>query len=1070
MCGYAENYSFEGKNPFYVVPWHEDFLRHTEKLVQDFVTAKGISMQDIVLVFPNDRPRLYLTSRCRETAKKNKKAMILPGIYTATEFYSLCLQHFERGLPFFSEMAPLDRYAVLYRIVREVLEEKEFSHFSQSMETDGREELQMAKFYPWAVSLDRLFEECFRHLILPQNIEYADAEVSKFARSLLAELEEIFARYTEELRENGFTTPGFSLFRAAKYVQAFTGYRQDGEADFSLLPLADSCADSGFSEKYFADFMPGLLRGKCIVFAGFVQLTKAEETLMRHFWEQGACISLYTDPLVCTDPENAHYSCADHVRWIRGWQADTFSAAGALRKKEAEITFLPAYDLHSQLQVFAKDIQKDIADAPQEDDFCAVVLPSPSLLLPVLHELPNKNVNISLGYPVRRTLLWQFTEIIFRLQQNRKDGRLYLVADLLTLLHHPYTRMLLGLSEEETSDAEEAKNNFKTWRSVLFYAEKKLGTAGVWVDFDEFVTNELFNLDEKKLPYELNEEMEVFVSEFFEKTVFAWEDTETLGDVGVNLNNLLDFLIVRGADVWKRFPLDTEGLGRFLQNTVPAVMQNSLASEVLPLSSLFGILEQLAAEERVPFEADPLIGLQVLGMLETRLLRFRKVYVLDCTESSLPGISSQDPLMPDSLRNIFGLPDRQSRDMIIAHTFYRLINSAEEVHCYWQEGVQSSEIQSSKNIRSRFAEELIWKKQKELHKRYRGKLSKEQEKEMILRSVKCEPKAPARREKRSVVIGPKVKSALENLAKSGFSAMALNTFLQCPVSFYFSYLAGIYEQTLQEPGNNRQIFGIKLHEVLKNMYEANPRMKHSEKNFAVLMEKFSETFNKDNWRECLAPDSYFMLKESGKFFLKKYWDSCGEDTEVLTVEHEFSHTLNHELFSSPVLFKGKTDRVDKRGDVYCIVDYKTTKNTKKASKLWKNTAFLDELALFCQNWDSGKSRLYFEKLAEQLPDIQLPFYLYLFAKDYARSGNVVDEKTKINASWIFLSERKGNMEVFLVDEKYAKGGDMWEMLYEIREKRVETVLDFLLNFMAREKEWKCKEGKYCSYCPYAEYC
>lgn len=87
---------------------------------------------------------------------------------------------------------------------------------------------------------------------------------------------------------------------------------------------------------------------------------------------------------------------------------------------------------------------------------------------------------------------------------------------------------------------------------------------------------------------------------------------------------------------------------RFLQNTVPSVMQNGMAEKVLPLKVLYGIVEQLVHAERVPFEADPLTGLQVLGMLETRLLRFENVFVLDCIESALPAQQNQDPLMPDS--------------------------------------------------------------------------------------------------------------------------------------------------------------------------------------------------------------------------------------------------------------------------------------------------------------------------------------------------------------------------------------------------------------------------------------
>lgn len=1060
MRAYCKNYRPNDKNPFLIVPWSEDYLEHIEGLITAFAEEKQYAMQDIVLVFPNMRPKRYLTARYKAKAAKEKKPFILPQMYAAADFYKLCLQHFERGLPLFSEQEALDRYAVLYAVVRDVLAGKNLSHFSSSLGSGEDEGLQLAKFLPWASSLDSLFEECFRQLVLPRSIAYADGEVSAFAQSLLEELDEIFGGYMRHMQDNMHTTASYSLFRTAKYVQAFMQYRQGQETDTELLPFLARQDHAA----YFERFMPVLFRGKCIVFAGFVQLTKAEEYILQYFWEQGACISFYMDPQIVRNPEKLHYSCLDHKKWLEAWGAEAYLVPEKNCRKP-NISFLPAYDVHSQLAVLGRDIKPYLETLPERDDYCAVVLPEPSLLMPVLHELPDKNINISLGYPLVRTLLWQFVRIIADLQEHKKESRengyAYAAADVLALLRHPYTKMLLGPKQEEDK-AEQA--DFTAWRKLLYYAEQLVADRGLYIDLADFVTDELFDLDNSGLPYALSDTAEQFVEDFFSRTVFGWENIRSLRELAEQLNALLDFLICHGAGVWTRFPLDREGIARFLGNTVPILAQNGMAGQNLSSKALFGILQELAAAERVPFEADPLTGLQVLGMLETRLLKFDTVFLLDCTERSLPGIQQQDKLMPDSLRSAFGLPDRQSKERIIAHTFYRLINSAANVYCYWQEGVQASEIQSNKSVRSRYMEELIWEREKLCHAA--GQPAD------FVRQTACSPVAPERRRKQHVRISDTVFGALQENLHYGLSAKGLNTYLQCPAKFYYAYLAKIRSKELPELGNNYQEFGTRMHTVLRRQYRENSVMRHGSKEFSALMDDFRASFSSDNWQDCLAPDSYFMLQESGPFYLHKYWQEQAEkNIEVLALEHEFSCFLNHGAFSLPVKLYGCADRVDKRGDAYWIVDYKTSKINRKPMTLWKNGELLHELAKINKKWNGEKARQYFEVLAEQVQDIQLPYYLYLFARDFPQQEKPLTEKTKINASWIFLSERNNPCEVALVDEKLA--GDeknMWEMLYAIREEYMDTVLHFVLNHMANEKVWPCRDNKYCSSCSYAEYC
>lgn len=1079
MRQYCKKYRQNEQNPFAVVSWQDDFLYKIQEVVDCFIQEQNISMQDIVLVFPNARPKRYLTARYKKSAGQKQQAGILPQIYTSSEFYTLCLHHFERGQSLFSEQEPLDRYAKLYEIVKNILQKKRNTHFSASVEirqleaseTDvsyKKEEngvLQMAKFYPWAESLDMLFEECFQHLIFPRNIEYADGEVSPFAQSLLADLKEIFTEYVRSMQEERQSTPAYGLFRTARYIQSYYQYQDGKTPDMADMPFEKNKGDA----EYFSDFTPYLLQGKCIIFAGFVSVSQAEEVILKYFWERGACLCFHTDSRLVTDIRALHYSCEEHGKWLQKWRAEAYLlSAGGERKPE--ISFLPAYDVHSQLQSLKKDIMPHIETAQERDDYCAVVLPNPSLLMPVLHELPNKNINISVGYPIQRTLLWQFMECIFTLQLQKKenaDGYSYRAEDLRALLRHPYAKMLLGQGKQGNSKAraEQAAvsdDNFSTWRKVLYYAEKKLAEQGVYADCTDFVQNTLFDLDNENLPYALNETLEEFIDNFFALTVFSWEQVENLRDIGERLYALIDFLIRYGAGVWYRFPLDKEGLVRFLQNTVPSVMQNGMAEKVLPLKVLYGIVEQLVHAERVPFEADPLTGLQVLGMLETRLLRFENVFVLDCIESALPAQQNQDPLMPDSLRNMLGLPDRHSREILVAHTFYRLINGAENVYCYWQEGVLSSEIQSSKNIRSRFIEELIWEKEKNN--------KKEGISAPFLRAVDCGFNVPERRKKRGIPMNGVLFAALENVLAFGLSAKGLNAYLQCPVKFYYQYLAKIGGKEEPEAGDNYSLFGTKIHELLKEQYQGKSRVKHDEAFARQLLQGFHEKFNKKNWQECCSAESYFMLQESGKYFLNKYCQEMPSQLEILALEQQFSHLLQHGAFSVPVHLIGYADRIDKRDDSYWIVDYKTTKINKKQAAIWKNEILLHDLAEMNENWQEEKAERCFEELAAELSDIQLPFYLYLFARDFIDKQNRVDGNANINASWIFLSERKEPCELALVSENVKSGRTTWEILKDMREKHMDTILHFILNHMAKEKEWKCKEGKYCGYCPFAEYC
>ncbi len=100
------------------------------------------------------------------------------------------------------------------------------------------------------------------------------------------------------------------------------------------------------------------------------------------------------------------------------------------------------------------------------------------------------------------------------------------------------------------------------------------------------------------------------------------------------------------GDIWERFLIDAECLFRVASGIIPALRGGDLADESFPQHTLFTLLRGLVQDERAAFEAEPLSGLQVLGMLETRLLSFSRVYVLDAVEDQLPGVAPHDPSFP----------------------------------------------------------------------------------------------------------------------------------------------------------------------------------------------------------------------------------------------------------------------------------------------------------------------------------------------------------------------------------------------------------------------------------------
>ncbi|HEX9081103.1 MAG TPA: hypothetical protein VF768_02430, partial [Holophagaceae bacterium] len=464
-------------------------------------------------------------------------------------------------------------------------------------------------FFPWGLRLSALLEELFQQTVTATNLDHVQDMVMPTAAALLGSLKAIQAGYRDALLASGACTPGL------------------------LRSLVAEDASRAVE----------LLEGKLVLACGFHALTGSEEALLKPLWRKGlAEVLWHTDPSVAAPGGEPHWSCEEHVRWLKAWKAkarlatdektsplpswrtrtDQFSLFAAAQAPEpprrARITLHQGFDLHSQLMALRKEL-----DACGETAGYAVVLPDTSMLMPVLHHLPRRDVNVSMGFPMWRSPLFQLIENILRLQDGRMPSG-YHWREVIALLRHPLLK-LLRLGEETP-----LRMLFHDWEAAIRQGEKYVDPLA-WV------------------PADTDPAAEELRKRVIRACFTAFEDAATPRSMAQALLGLARLLLdpEHSGGRWERFVIDAACLAGLIDQVIPELHDSAISQESFPPETVRSMTREMLKRQRVPFEADPLSGLQVLGMLETRLLTFERVFILNATEEALPGTPRPDPLLPD---------------------------------------------------------------------------------------------------------------------------------------------------------------------------------------------------------------------------------------------------------------------------------------------------------------------------------------------------------------------------------------------------------------------------------------
>ncbi len=512
----------------------------------------------------------------------------------------------------------------------------------------------------------------------------------------------------------------------------------------------------------------------------------------------------------------------------------------------------------------------------------AVVLCDEELLMPVIMSMPDtpEGINVTMGYPMKNTPVFSFVDSLLRLQHNcrrsKRGVEQFYHKDVTSILLHPYMRRM-DLSEDHPL-------------------------------IDEIIRSNLILVDRSQFTEEL--ELKIF------------RQLEGPGDLIHYLKEIFQQLLEQLAQQTDKLQqeLDREFIFQLLilLNKLEMLIESNLQITRAIMERLF---RKMLSGLRIPFEGEPLSGLQLMGILETRLLDFTHVVLLSMNEEIMPASHTGQSYIPYAMRLAFRMPAREEMDAIYAYYFNRLLQRAEKIDLIYNsnsEGVRTGEM-------SRYLYQILYNRGGEVIRP--GMEVKATENESIV-----VPHSP--------VIDRKLKNYLLNGGSEKYlSPSAINTFIDCSLKFYLRYLAGIGEPEEVQEEIDAAGFGTVVHEAIKVLYNeiavnnqgiltdvALKGVLKSDKPEKVLRDVFTEHHFKGRKRDSLEGRNIIIFRVMLRYLQKiMMTDAAIAPFHLVSAERSYKRDMkitvgNHRM---EIHLGGKIDRVDRVGDLLRVIDYKT---------------------------------------------------------------------------------------------------------------------------------------------------
>jgi RecB family exonuclease len=938
----------------------------------------GNELHSIAVVFPNKRARLFFTKYLSDVASK---PVFSPKYYTITEY-----------IQEISGETIADQLSLLF-----------FLHESYISVTQSKESFDDFLFYCEMMLAD--FDDIDKYFV--------DARMLYRNLSDLKDLE----AFTDYLDEN-------QLKAIRQFWETFNASQNSDEkyrfgsiwqqllkiyVDFKLRLTQNRLAYEGMAYRNAITSIEQNqveLPGNYVAFVGFNALNKCEERLFEilkkrnrglFFWD-------YDDfYLKRKSFHEAAYFLGNLVMKFPSPQGFSFETGLSSADKKFRIIDIPT----SIGQ--AKSLPGILANLPQrwkeKPLNTAIALADECLLMPVLSSLPPDigEINVSMGYPLKETQVYSLISVLIDLHQNKKT----------------------------TSNGQE-----------LFYHTdvKRFLQHGLFSAQDKHLTNafleEIIKSNEIYIDFEKRAKESIPLNFAFQKGINSTSFISYLLKVLDGLNNLVKSEALQLKDT------ELEAMARVIGQL--RRMSDILSESKVGYSfkSLLRLIEKLLQSTTLPFTGEPLSGLQVMGILETRMLDFENLVILSMNEGIFPKPGNVPTFIPYTLRKAFDMPTIEHQDAIFAYYFYRLLQRAKNVVLVYS----SSTSDNKSGEPSRFIRQL----------EYNDTFHKQR----LTLTYSVFPNTTSRLvAKKDEISRNYLLNRYSGESPKAFSPSAINTYLNCQLRFYLRYIANIPEpeSVLEEIESN--VLGSILHRSMELLYKPFENKVVNTNEIEKLLHDSAKqeiAINKAFYEEYFAPGKEYCGSEAieytGKNLIVKEviyqyikqiirFDLKQAPLRISGLEKKYVHTFNL-TDGAPILIGGIIDRIENNQVVTRIIDYKT-------GKVKNSFATVEEL--FTAEADKRN---------------EAAFQTLLYSMVVAKNTGI----TAIQPNLYFVREMNLNSfqsELFTGDKKDIKIDSTEPFLAEF-ESLVKQTLESIFSNSGEFQQTTSE--KICQNCPYKDIC
>jgi hypothetical protein len=834
----------------------ESFLKH---IATDLYSRYEDKISDLCIVFPNRRASLYFKKYLSELSDK---PMWSPETTTINE-----LMQDISGLTIADNIKLLFE---LYRIYKKAKKSEE----------------SFDDFYFWGEMMLNDFDDIDKYLVNPEDL----FKNLKSLKSIQDQFNYLSEEQVEAIKQ---FWQSFDLEKQSTHQDDFISvwnilheiYKQ---LNSKLNELG--IAYEGMIYRTVADKIKGNekidLPHTKYVFAGFNALNNCEKKLFDYlnnnkladfYWD-------YDQTYINNHNHEAGLFLRENINQYK--QPLSISSKDIFKslseKKNIEIISVPS-DV-GQAKVITQKLKEAVENISESPNKTAIVLADEELLVPVLHSVPDTvdKVNITMGYPVNNTPVYSLLEHVIDLQRNAKEtknGTTFYHKNVIAVLNHQYVNA--QFSKEATELLQFIKKNNKI-----------------------VITRE-----------------ELAKCDFF-KVIFT--KVNTYLELSEYMLNILHAVYNSLQSTGKEDTIHTTSLEKeyiyhiYLSiNRVKDVLQEQKVE--IKTETYIRLIRKIIRNLRIPFTGEPLSGLQIMGILETRLLDFENLYITSVNEGVFPKTDAALSFIPYNLRRGFGLPTIEYQDAIYAYYFYRLLQRAKKVTILYNssaEGLQTGEM-------SRFLYQLKFESGFDIQEH----------------SLKYDINIAQAKE----ITIDKTEEVIQKLSKflstgeKFLSPSALSTYLRCKMQFYFKYVAELREQDELSEEVDAPLFGNILHQAMHYVYNDFIGKEISQDDILSI----SKSTGKINTAIDQAfKDEYFKggskINYSGKNIIireliEKYIyqilkvDESLAPFQIVSLEdtYKIEIPINTNGKSETVKLGGLIDRVDLQDNRIRIIDYKT---------------------------------------------------------------------------------------------------------------------------------------------------